>query len=69
MGITFKEESASEEGIAQKEEVIFQLFLFREGIVVHGQGHRVGHQELLREVKSCRQEGTQEQESELAGLE
>ena len=35
MGITFKEESASEEGIAQKEEVIFQLFLIKEGIVVH----------------------------------
>ena len=34
MGITFKEESASEEGIAQKEEVIFQLFLFKEEIVV-----------------------------------
>ena len=34
VGITFQEESASEEGIAQKEEVIFQLFLFKEGIVV-----------------------------------
>ena len=34
MGITFKEESASEEGIAQKEEVIFQLILFKEEIVV-----------------------------------
>ena len=34
VGITFKEESASEEGIAQKEEAIFQLFLFKEGIVV-----------------------------------
>ena len=34
MGITFKEESASEEGIAQKEEVIFQLVLSKEGIVV-----------------------------------
>ena len=34
MGITFKEESASEEEIAQKEEVIFQLVLSKEGIVV-----------------------------------
>ena len=34
VGITFKEESASEEGIAQKEEVIFQLVLSKEGIVV-----------------------------------
>ena len=34
VGIAFKEESASEEGIAQKEEVIFQLFLFKEEIVV-----------------------------------
>ena len=34
MGITFKEESASEEGIAQKEEVIFQEILFKEEIVV-----------------------------------
>ena len=34
VGITFKEESASEEGIAQKEEVIFQLFLSKERIVV-----------------------------------
>ena len=34
VGITFKKESASEEGIAQKEEVIFQLVLSKEGIVV-----------------------------------
>ena len=34
VGITFKEESASEEEIAQKEEVIFQLVLSKEGIVV-----------------------------------
>ena len=34
MGITFKEESASEEEIAQKKEVIFQLVLSKEGIVV-----------------------------------
>ena len=58
MEIALKEESASEEGIAQKEEVIFQLFLFKEGIVSAGQGHRVRHQELLREVKSRRQERT-----------
>ena len=34
VGIAFKEESASEEGIAQKEEVIFQLILVKEEIVV-----------------------------------
>ena len=34
VGIAFKEESTSEEGIVQKEEVIFQLFPFKEEIVV-----------------------------------
>ena len=34
VGIAVKKESTSEEGIAQKEEVIFQLFLFKEEIVV-----------------------------------
>ena len=34
MEIALKEESASEEGIAQKEEVIFKEFFFKEEIVV-----------------------------------
>ena len=63
MEINLKEESASEEGIAQKEEVIFQQILFKEEIVVQ-------QREVFRFViESFQGDGTLRQDSELVWLE
>ena len=59
MEINLKKESASEEGIAQKEEVIFQQILFKEEIVVQ-------QREVFGFViESFQGDGTLRQDSEL----